>query len=215
MLAWDWWSGWIMRKASLFVGPPGHRDLTLWVWPALGYCIVCRFPTSLSRSCTATHQRGGRKWLFMDGSVGACTGTQWRGESVIWLQLPFMILSHSPATSNLHESYRMTHYLHHHQGPISVHSLVAGLLLECNLLWSDFKVLYEWERTSTAEREEVGCSARHFGQQAFLLMWERYMLSGANKNLLKLNFMLSKHISIRQTSSKTWHLFIKGLTTRP
>lgn len=76
MLAWDWWSSWIMRKASLFVGPPGHRDLTLWVWPALGYCIVDRFPTSLSLFCTATHQRGGRKWLFIDGSVGSCAGTQ-------------------------------------------------------------------------------------------------------------------------------------------
>lgn len=60
--------------------------------------------------CTATHQSGGRKWLFIDSSVGACTGTQWRGESVSWLQLPFMILSHSPATSNLHECYRVTHY---------------------------------------------------------------------------------------------------------
>lgn len=77
MLAWDRRS----RKASLFVGPAGHRDLPLWVWPVLGYCIVHRFPTSLSLSCTAMHQKGERKWLFIDGSVRACTGTRWRGVS--------------------------------------------------------------------------------------------------------------------------------------
>lgn len=136
MLAWDWWGSWIMRKDSLFVGPPGHRDLTLCAWPALGYCIVHRFPTSLSLSCIATHQRRGRKWLFMDGSFGACTGTQRRGESVSWLQLPFTILSHFPATNNLPEYYTVTHYLQRHheagggcKGPSRIQSLIAGLLL--------------------------------------------------------------------------------------
>lgn len=52
MLAWDWWSSWTMKKASLFVGLQGYRGLTLWVWPALGYYIVHRFPTSLAQPRT-------------------------------------------------------------------------------------------------------------------------------------------------------------------
>lgn len=66
MLAWDWRSSGIMRKASLFVGPPRHRDLTLWAWPVLGEGIVLHFPTSFLLSRAVTHQRGGRKWLFID-----------------------------------------------------------------------------------------------------------------------------------------------------
>lgn len=34
--------------------------------------------------------------------------------SVSWLQLPFVVLHHSPATGTLHECYRVTHYLHYH-----------------------------------------------------------------------------------------------------
>lgn len=53
------------------------------------------FPPPFRSPAQSRTREGGRKWLFIDGT---CTGTQWRGESVSWLQLPFMILSHSPAT---------------------------------------------------------------------------------------------------------------------
>lgn len=66
MLAWDWWSSGIMRKAPLFVGPLVHRDLTLWGLACVGWGYCPSFfppPSLLSR--TVTHQRGGRKWLFI------------------------------------------------------------------------------------------------------------------------------------------------------
>lgn len=56
----------------------------------------------------------------------------------------FMILSDSPATSNLDESYRVTHYLHQ---PIRVHSLMTGLLLKCTLVRLQAKVLWVGENT--------------------------------------------------------------------
>ncbi len=46
------------------------------------------------------------------------------------VELPFMILSHFLATSNLYECYRVIHYLHHHhEKTIRVHSLMAGVWL--------------------------------------------------------------------------------------
>lgn len=68
MLAWDWWSSGIMRKAPLFVGPLVHRDLTLWGLACVGwgYCPSFFPPPLFLLSFTVTHQRGGRKWLFID-----------------------------------------------------------------------------------------------------------------------------------------------------
>lgn len=145
MLAWDWWSSGIMRKASLFVGLPGHRGLTLWVWPMLGECIVHHFPTSLSFSCTVTHQRGGKKvafhWWNMHRNPVKSRVSQLATTAFHDLE---------PFPSNLNEYYRVTHYFHHqHEGSIWVHSMMAGLLLWCNLLGSDFKVLREWDRSCT------------------------------------------------------------------
>lgn len=68
MLAWDWWSSGIMRKAPLFVGPLVHRDLTLWGLACVGwgYCPSFFPPPFFLLSLTVMHQRGGRKWLFID-----------------------------------------------------------------------------------------------------------------------------------------------------
>lgn len=63
MLAWDWWSSWTMKKASLFVGLTGDRDLTLWVWQALGYYIVHRFPTSLAQPHTREGEESGFSFI--------------------------------------------------------------------------------------------------------------------------------------------------------
>lgn len=99
-----------LRMAPLLAVPLVHRDLTLCVRPAPGLLLLS-VHTSLSFSCTAMHQRWGRKWLFIDGSVGACTGTKrWRsggfrgrrGEgSLSWQQWPFIILNYFPATANM------------------------------------------------------------------------------------------------------------------
>lgn len=64
-----------LRMAPLLAVPSVHRDLTLCVRPAPGLPLLS-VDTSLSFSCTAMHQRWGRNGLFIDGSVGACTGTK-------------------------------------------------------------------------------------------------------------------------------------------
>lgn len=95
MLAWDWWSSGIMRKAPLFVGPLVHRDLTLWGLACVGwgYCPSF-FPPPFFFAVLHSHApERGKKVAF---HWSTCTGTNWGGEPVSWLQMPFM--SYSPAT---------------------------------------------------------------------------------------------------------------------
>lgn len=95
-LAWDWWSGGIMRKAPLFVGPLVHRDLTLWGLACVGwgYCPSF-FPPPFFAVLHSHAPERGKKVAFHSWT---CTGTHWGGEPASWLQLPFMRPSHSPAT---------------------------------------------------------------------------------------------------------------------
>lgn len=90
-----------------------------------------------------------RKWLFIDGSVGACTGTQWGGESVSCyncLSWSWTIPQQQATCMNATEwliTSDTTKQWGGCKGPIRVESLMVLLLLHCNLLWSDFKVLHE------------------------------------------------------------------------
>lgn len=64
------------------------------VWPVLGEVIVLHFSHLLLSAVLHSHAPERRKKVAFHWWT--CTGTNWGGEPVSWLQMPFM--SHSPAT---------------------------------------------------------------------------------------------------------------------
>lgn len=127
-----------------------------------------------------------------------------------------MILSHFPATSNLHEHYRVTHYLQHHQEAVTrvqktnQSAIFTSRLYCCSVtfLWSDFKVYFEFKRAFATESQGIQC--RTFWKASFLtyvrgpnVFWNKWKV-GLYKSCI---LFISTFISIGRLNS-TFRLII-------